>query len=210
MSTGAFGAQGLRRLQEPYGSRHIRKNNMLCCGVFVRLHLALFPAGGPFLPSLHVNLSICYTRDPGPGGMSCSCSRAGSWWVTFPSSTRRLRPSLWALPAPLGLRPLPGTPPSGARIGVLRPALRADVGRVLRAPWGPGPDAAWGLGRPGSAGWRAWPLSGRLHLGVRLRFALRSLAVWCVCAIAPSFISGWRAFSPVSLCKSICYMHSDI
>jgi hypothetical protein len=27
----------------------------LLCGVFVRLHLALFPAGGPFLPSLSVN-----------------------------------------------------------------------------------------------------------------------------------------------------------
>jgi hypothetical protein len=28
----------------------------LLCGVFVRLHLALFSAGGPFLPSLDVNL----------------------------------------------------------------------------------------------------------------------------------------------------------
>jgi hypothetical protein len=28
----------------------------LLCGVFVQLHLALFPAGGPFLPSLCVNL----------------------------------------------------------------------------------------------------------------------------------------------------------
>jgi hypothetical protein len=28
----------------------------LLCGVFVRLHLALFPAGGPFLSSLSVNL----------------------------------------------------------------------------------------------------------------------------------------------------------
>jgi hypothetical protein len=38
---------------------------------------------------------------------------------------------------------------------------------------------------------------------VRLRFASRSLAVWRVCAIAPSFISGWRAFSSVSLCTYI-------
>jgi hypothetical protein len=30
----------------------------LLCGVFVRLHLALFPAGGPFLPSLSVNTYI--------------------------------------------------------------------------------------------------------------------------------------------------------
>jgi hypothetical protein len=47
------------------------------------------------------------------------------------------------LHAPPGLRPLPGTPSSGLRIGRCpRPALRANVGRVLRAPWGPGPDAA--------------------------------------------------------------------
>jgi hypothetical protein len=39
---------------------------------------------------------------------------------------------------------------------------------------------------------------------VRLRFALRILALWRVCAIAPSVVSGWRAFSSVSLCKSIC------
>jgi hypothetical protein len=38
---------------------------------------------------------------------------------------------------------------------------------------------------------------------VRLRFALRSLAVWRVRAVAPGFIFGWRAFSSVSLCKSI-------
>jgi hypothetical protein len=30
-----------------------------------------------------------------------------------------------------------------------------------------------------------------------------SLAVWRVCAIAPSFVSVWRAFCSVSLCKSI-------
>jgi hypothetical protein len=28
----------------------------LLCGAFVRLHLTLFPAGGPFLPSLYVNI----------------------------------------------------------------------------------------------------------------------------------------------------------
>jgi hypothetical protein len=37
---------------------------------------------------------------------------------------------------------------------------------------------------------------------VRPRVALRSLALWRVFAIAPSFVSGWRAFSSVSLCKS--------
>jgi hypothetical protein len=38
---------------------------------------------------------------------------------------------------------------------------------------------------------------------VRVRFALRSLAVWRVRAIAPSFVFSWRAFSSVSPCQSI-------
>jgi hypothetical protein len=48
----------------------------LLCGVFVRLQLALFPAGGPFLPSLSVsdiqlgqqdNSHLLRVRDPGNG-----------------------------------------------------------------------------------------------------------------------------------------------
>jgi hypothetical protein len=93
-------------------------------------------------------------------------SRASSWWVTFLSSTRQLRPLQGALRAPLGLRPFPGMRLCGVVLaGVLCLALRADVGRVLWAPRGPGPDAARGLGWPGGAGCRAWPLLGRLHLG---------------------------------------------
>jgi hypothetical protein len=42
-----------------------------------------------------------------------------------------------------------------------------------------------------------------LGLLVRLRFASRSPAMWRVCAIALSFVSGWRAFSSVSLCTYI-------
>jgi hypothetical protein len=38
---------------------------------------------------------------------------------------------------------------------------------------------------------------------VQLCLALRSLALWRVCAIAPSFVSGWRAFSSASLCTSL-------
>jgi hypothetical protein len=34
----------------------------LLCGVFVQLHLALFPAGGPFLPSLSVNILLMRSR----------------------------------------------------------------------------------------------------------------------------------------------------
>jgi hypothetical protein len=41
---------------------------------------------------------------PGPGGTSYSSACAGSWWVTFPLSARRLRPLRGALRAPLGLR----------------------------------------------------------------------------------------------------------
>jgi hypothetical protein len=35
--------------------------------------------------------------------------------------------------------------------------------------------------------------------------ALRSLVSWRVCAIALSFMSGWQAFSSVSLCQTILY-----
>jgi hypothetical protein len=53
-----------------------------------------------------------------------------------------------------------------------------------------------------------WPVSRPVcGLGcgclVRLRFALRSPAVWRVRAIAPDIVSGWRACSSVSLSKSI-------
>jgi hypothetical protein len=45
-----------------------------------------------------------------------------------------------------------------------------------------------------------------LGCSVRLRFALRSLALWHFCAIAPSFVSGWRAFSSASLCVDSIYV----
>jgi hypothetical protein len=35
---------------------HSIYSSLVACGVFVHLRLALFPAGGPFLPSLSVNL----------------------------------------------------------------------------------------------------------------------------------------------------------
>jgi hypothetical protein len=57
----------------------------LLCGVFVRLHLALFPAGGPFLPSLFVNL---YMHPPSSRG------RSGSSALPCAAVTR-----LWAGPA---------------------------------------------------------------------------------------------------------------
>jgi hypothetical protein len=38
------------------GSSSLLRRVALLCGVFVQLHLASFPAGGPFLPSLSVNI----------------------------------------------------------------------------------------------------------------------------------------------------------
>jgi hypothetical protein len=106
----------------------------------------------------------------------CACQPASIWLDTMPTSfpltlsdsdfasSARLR---LGLPAGLAdfaprlchdklapYRCSGGCPAACVSAGVLRPALHADVGRVLRAPWGPGPDAARGLGRPGSAGWR--------------------------------------------------------
>jgi hypothetical protein len=43
----------------------------LLCVVFVRLHLALFPAGGPFLPSLYVNLYITCIPTADTIAMTC-------------------------------------------------------------------------------------------------------------------------------------------
>jgi hypothetical protein len=81
-----------------------------------------------------------------------------------------------------------------------------SVGRVHRdACRRPGSDArsraALGCGCVGLS------LAPCVGLGflIRLRFASRGLAMWRVCAIALSFVSGWRAFSSVSLCNSIIY-----
>jgi hypothetical protein len=49
------------------------------------------------------------------------------------------------------------------------------------------------------------------HLGEVVRYMYTCIvpfAVWRVCAIALSFVSGWRAFSSVSLCKYMyCIRH---
>jgi hypothetical protein len=47
-----------------------------------------------------------------------------------------------------------------------------------------------------------------LAFSLWLRFALRSLALWRVGAIAPSFVSGWRASSSISLCVTSIHMHA--
>jgi hypothetical protein len=54
------------------GSSHVSNRVALLCGVFVQLHLALFPAGGPFLPSLSVNISNRVALHCSPGGLAIS------------------------------------------------------------------------------------------------------------------------------------------
>jgi hypothetical protein len=52
----------------------------LLCGVFVRLHLALFPAGGPFLPSLSVNRYKHRALHAGGPGLSRARLISGELW----------------------------------------------------------------------------------------------------------------------------------
>jgi hypothetical protein len=49
----------------------------------------------------------------------------------------------------------------------------------------------------GSESWRVWA-TGAAATDISTG---SGLAMWRVCAIAPGFVSGWRAFSSVSLCK---------
>jgi hypothetical protein len=48
------------------------------CGVFVQLHLALFSAGGPFLPSLSVNTYIFCTMEDATT-RRYTCGGYGGW-----------------------------------------------------------------------------------------------------------------------------------
>jgi hypothetical protein len=83
----------------------------LCKHICYAIRPPLFALGPP--SASRTLLGSPLPSDPGPGRMSCSCSRAGLWWVTFSSSTRRLHPLSWGS--------LPGTPPSGACIGRCQP-----------------------------------------------------------------------------------------
>jgi hypothetical protein len=66
--------------------------------------------------------------------------------VKFPSSTRRLRPLLGALRASPGLRPLPNTPLSSARIGRSPPPCPSCQCRLSSSgALGPGLDAVTDL-----------------------------------------------------------------
>jgi hypothetical protein len=199
-------------------------------------------------------LDVPLPLNPGPRGTSCLSSCSGSWWVTFPSSTWRLRPFLGALRSPRVRGRCPGHL-QVARVlaDVLCPAFRADVDRVIRRLGAPaltllgdmadqavqaGGLASFGLpsfgGAPGAqccplpsqrvpvwvgrvrrnAGlWpdpnaRSCPALGRGGSGP---FTAPSggfgcsvrLALCRVCEVAPSFVSSWRAFSSISLCKNM-------
>jgi hypothetical protein len=56
----------------------------LLCAVYVRLHLVLYPAGGPFLPSLSVNLGNLRAACFAPRGMGCG------FWVRLRFELRSL------------------------------------------------------------------------------------------------------------------------
>jgi hypothetical protein len=60
-----------------------------------------------------------------------------------------------------------------------------------------------GLARPSTEVVKAFFCAPCVGLGflVRLCFALRCVAL--LCAMAPSFVSGWRAFASVCLCKNV-------
>jgi hypothetical protein len=57
----------------------------LLCGVFVHLHLALFPAGGPFLPSLSVNLYLHGKYAKKKKKSVNLCKSIFAWWPLGPS-----------------------------------------------------------------------------------------------------------------------------
>jgi hypothetical protein len=116
----------------------------------------------------------------------------------------------WSAKSPSSVRAgAPRRPKDSTDIGTrdraedtCRCARRLEASRAAAA--NPGVRAA-PTAKDAAAGWMTE--TGQIYVGlgflVRLRFALRGLAMWRVRAIAPSFIFGWRAFSSVSLCKSI-------
>jgi hypothetical protein len=71
---------------------HVFVNVALLCGVFVRLHLALFSAGGPFLPSLSVNL---YSSLSVSLYSSTTCGSIGRWQCIWPRGEHTRRPWVW-------------------------------------------------------------------------------------------------------------------
>jgi hypothetical protein len=71
----------------------------LLCGVVVRLHLALFPAGGPFLPSLSVTLYILARSCLALGRSGIGLFRAPRLrvWVLEPTHEAEPKTQIWVL-----------------------------------------------------------------------------------------------------------------
>jgi hypothetical protein len=106
------------------------------------------PSPGPGAPfrSLHPP-GVPSPLGPGAEGDIIVSFRAGLWWMRFLSSTWRPRPLLGELRAARVCGWCPGRVQAVlVSAGVFHPALCAHVGRVLRAPCGPGPDSSRGLG----------------------------------------------------------------
>jgi hypothetical protein len=128
-----------------------------------------------------------------------------SQWRCPPQGSQRLRYPLFDCPGGVSWRAWPlsdrlnlGGAPGAHRCPLLGSRVPVSVGRVRRdASLWPDPDDASRLR------WLRPVL--RLVCGFWVfgsaSLALHSLALCCVCANAPSFVSGWWAFSSVSLCK---------
>jgi hypothetical protein len=142
-----------------------------------------------------------------PGVGACSCPPCGAclcgagflWGRCFGTwLTKRCRLSGLAS---LGLPSSPGR--YGSSVLPFAGATRPCVGRARTSRCGPqaGPQCA-GLPGPRPRWFRPVmsPVYGFWVL-LRLRFALRDLALCRVCEVAPSFASSWRASSSASLCK---------
>jgi hypothetical protein len=193
------------------------------------LPLVLSPAGGPFLPSFSVTLYYLQLVPRHRRGVGSPCEPLGDgrlpgrWPLPPCSSESASRGVARASATPCGraCRAAPGMLPCSWTSGTRSTAC---PGRPCCRPWPPGhpvyslpprvpigPTGLWSSGarpptRPRS------PLKVGCARGSMRSPALCSgpagppdLALWQVRAFAPSFVSGWRAISSVSLCESIIY-----
>jgi hypothetical protein len=175
--------------------------SIYACFVFVRLHQALFPARGPFLPSLYVNLSMLSKRMTCVAVASCasrcrrislSCSEARSPPLLGPSTAERSRHSL--VQVTFGATLLVAVGFAWARLLFLL-ALRLGLGwsEVVRG-WSE--VACWAVALADMCGC-GWILS---------RVGVSSVACICLCLALALCLSApmLLGVSLVPLCNHLC------